>query len=788
MTAGLWFCSLSGGAVGPLWGARGSCRSGRGGRRAPAALRLALAVLSGPGLFRGGSCGAAEAPQLPVLEWTARSDWRSVRDAGARGDGIADDTEAIQGLLTAAQDGATVYLPPGTYRITRTLTLVGPRHGFLLVGHGRATTLVWDGEPGRPMLMDDGVAYSRFVGLQFDGRGKASIGFYHNSTRRFETEVRHQHLGFRDLTEAGVLAEPGDAFALAETLFENCLFENCRRGVSFVQFNDYDYTFDGCEFRACGTGVECVHGNFYVRNCRFEGSREVDILSAPEHGSSVRRCVSVGSRQFIRFTQPVGTMTIENCRVRGWGSPEGAIALAGAPVMLFDCVFEDGPPGAAPVAVGKAGQRLVVSGNEAPGAPGVFQDGHSARVSEVPPGAAGRLPIDAATHFLRSRVAVPGRVFDARRDFGARGDGTADDTEAVQRAIDAARAHGKGAIAYLPSGTYPISATLRLTGGDYGVGGSGWKTQLVWRGPEGGVLMQVEAPQDITVEHLNAGSHDAGAMDNAVDILQVGGDRPSRATYDGVFVYGMYQKQPFRKGLHFRNLGTGDVVRMPHVQGNLRFSDCARATILGGCTYEGSIVVEGKDPRRGGMLGFLTRLATLCTHGLYLRDNQSIVMSDFYVEQADNGLLFEGEPGLPPGRATIQGAKVHFTVPREDPSLGTALEMRGYAGQIFFGHNQFYVEPTEVRIRCSGGGPLDLFLVANCFYRTRPAVETGGGLRVWLLGNEAVGVVEGDAVGAGAFDAADVLPPGGPGALAAALDDLRRLGETDLRLNHGMGR
>ena len=726
-------------------------------------------------------------PQLPVLAWEARSDWQSVKAAGAVGDGVADDTAAIQKLLDAAQDGTTVYLPPGTYRLTRTLTLLGPRHGFLLVGHGRETTLAWDGEAGGKLFMDDGVAYSRFVGIQFDGRGKAAIGFFHHSERRFETEVRHQHLAFRNFTEAAVLADPKDTFALAETLFENCLFENCRRGVSFTQFNDYDFTFDGCEFRTCDIAVECVHGNFYVRNCRFEGSRDVDILSSPEHGSSVRRSVSVGSQQFIRFSQPVGTMTIEGCRVSGWLSPEGAISLSGAPVMLFDNVFTNGPAGSAPVKVYKGAQRLLVSQNSAPGAAAVFQPGHSARLCEIPAGQRQGTTLSPERHFLKSNVTVSGRVFDAKRDFGAKGDGTNDDTAALQQAIDAARTHGHGAIAYLPSGTYVISATLRLSGGGYSVGGSGWNSRLVWRGAEGGTMVAVDAPQDLTLEHLNVGSHDAGTMNNAIDILQEGSAGPSRMTYDGVYAYGMYQKKPFIKGLHFRNLGPAEAVWMPHVQGNLHVTDCAQATILGGCTYEGSIVVDGKDLRRSGMLGFMTRLATLCTHGLYLRDNQSIVMSDFYVEQSDNGFVFEGEAGLPPGRATIQGAKVHFTVAKDEPAKGTAMEIRDYAGQVFFGHSQFYIEPTDVRLRQSGTAPFDLYLLAICFYSTRPAVKASSSAHVWLLGNDAVGTIAGDVVAKGSFDAADTLPPAQWGAVSAALDDLRRLGEADLRRNHGQG-
>ncbi|NHW87931.1 hypothetical protein, partial [Escherichia coli] len=68
----------------------------------------------------------------------------------------------------------------------------------------------------------------------------------------------------------------------------------------------------------------------------------------------------------------------------------------------------------------------------------------------------------------------------------------------------------------------------------------------------------------------------------------------------------MYQKKPLRKGLRFDNLSEKDVVVMPHVQGNLRFVNCGRATVLANCSYEGSVVVEGKDKARDGLIGFQT--------------------------------------------------------------------------------------------------------------------------------------------------------------------------------------
>ena len=344
--------------------------------------------------------------------------------------------------------------------------------------------------------------------------------------------------------------------------------------------------------------------------------------------------------------------------------------------------------GLPPVRVPSEGQRLLVSGNQVQGAPGLTQ-GARPMLMTIPPGERKGVIRSASQSFLSETVHLPKRVFDARRDFGAKGDGMADDTAAIQKTIDAAASASGDAIAYLPTGSYVITSTLRITGKNFFVGGSGWCTKLIWKGPEGGVMVEVRDPQQVTLEDLMIGSHDAGAMNNGIDIHQLGSANPSHMTYDGVYVFGMYQKAPLRKGLRFTNLSENDVVVMPHVQGNLRFVNCGHATVLANCSYEGSVVVEGKDKARDGLLGFQTRLATIVTHGLYLRDNHNIVMSDFYVEQADNGYLFEGAADDPPGRATLTGAKFQsFT--SKDPAKNNVLDIRNYHGQISIGPYQFY--------------------------------------------------------------------------------------------------
>lgn len=66
----------------------------------------------------------------------------SVFDFGARGDGLSDDTTALQTALTAAgaAGGGLVYLPPGTYKITSGLTF--PRQQVNLFGAGYACSII----------------------------------------------------------------------------------------------------------------------------------------------------------------------------------------------------------------------------------------------------------------------------------------------------------------------------------------------------------------------------------------------------------------------------------------------------------------------------------------------------------------------------------------------------------------------------------------------------------------------------------------------------------------------
>jgi hypothetical protein len=66
----------------------------------------------------------------------------SVKDFGAKGDGITDDTSAITAALVyaAAQSGGSVLFPAGTYLISQTLT--NNANNIALVGAGRTASII----------------------------------------------------------------------------------------------------------------------------------------------------------------------------------------------------------------------------------------------------------------------------------------------------------------------------------------------------------------------------------------------------------------------------------------------------------------------------------------------------------------------------------------------------------------------------------------------------------------------------------------------------------------------
>ncbi|HEY3418074.1 MAG TPA: glycosyl hydrolase family 28-related protein, partial [Armatimonadota bacterium] len=643
-------------------------------------------------VFLGVATGLAQATipetaRIPALQWEPRSDWMNVKTFGAKGDGVTDDTAAIQRAFNRVTDttdwnynlhNRVVYFPAGTYRITRTLTLVNETGGWI-VGHGRDTVLRWDGAENGIMYLSNGATYTRYEGITWDGQGKAAVAVEHSSRTYYETSIRYEHCAFLNCKEHGVLIGRGsEKTATAEVWFLNCLFRKCAAGVSLLNFNDYDNTFDGCEFEDCGIGINSGNGNFYVRACHFERSQYVDVRQvAPAHASSLRLCTSQGSRRFFE-TPPWNhySMKIQDCQVDGWTAPDGAISLGKrGPTTIFDCTFTNPPNNTPPIKLANPKtiqQLLIISNCSSPGTEKVGEKGENSRFTQVPPGKRTACLTSAGQRFLRETVAPTGKVLDVVKDFGAKANGTTDDTDALQAGIDAVRALGHHAVLYLPSGQYRFTRTLQIIGKEYAVSGAGFRTILNWGGAKDGEMVRVNNPQGVALEHFVLQGDNA-----ATRIHHTADPGDSSIAYDEIYTNGCDEASTGTKGLWCDKLPKGAVVHIGHFIGNIRLTDCGAATVLGAIHFY-SLLLEGATQPKTGIAGFMFHNDACHNYALEVLDDQDVIVADFYSESNKRYLLCTGSDGQKPGRVTIGGSKLSTT---EDE----CITIRNYQGRIFLG-------------------------------------------------------------------------------------------------------
>ncbi|MFE9442487.1 glycosyl hydrolase family 28-related protein [Streptomyces sp. NPDC006602] len=113
------------------------------GSRAAVMAELDALRGSASGLATLDTTGKVPTSQIPVLTPPDLLDWLNVQSPqfGAEGDGVTDDTAAIQEAINAAGIGGIVYFPRGVYRISaaldlpRGVTLMGS-HSNLMIGPG----------------------------------------------------------------------------------------------------------------------------------------------------------------------------------------------------------------------------------------------------------------------------------------------------------------------------------------------------------------------------------------------------------------------------------------------------------------------------------------------------------------------------------------------------------------------------------------------------------------------------------------------------------------------------
>lgn len=189
----------------------------------------------------------------------------NVVDAGAKGDGIANDYPVITKVVEkiSRHGGGEIYFPTGTYRIANT-------NGYPGIWFKGISNVTIKFEPGAVLLMDNllqsgpQAGYGGGHGILVTGPGK--------SIRIENATVRWKVMPSARSDGDGIRFEgfPSDEQTLSDIILTNCQVESCpQAGVLFMGCSDISVTnvrminnlADGLHFNACRrVNVDGVHG------------------------------------------------------------------------------------------------------------------------------------------------------------------------------------------------------------------------------------------------------------------------------------------------------------------------------------------------------------------------------------------------------------------------------------------------------------------------------------------------------------------------------------------------
>ena len=298
----------------------------------------------------------------------------SATDFGAKGDGAADDSGALQAALDAAfapKGPGFIAIPPGTYKVTRPLHVtlradITRRHG--IVAHGaRLVSSITD---GADVLSFDCRSTDRFLlieGLDILGGGREGAGlslqceskehYLYNFCLRdlaiqgcggdgarllgdvFEGQIINSY--FRDNARNGVTFGHGKTAGILSAIHVfGCVFgQNRMYGVEMVN-GCYDVAYHGCYFLLNGrNGLAAANGCTLLSNCGFENNHEAAATFAGggpgiwlQGFGTLVGCTAYSMFKQTRLIEAyvVGQFTMIGCSGSGDGNAKGAgLALIG---------------------------------------------------------------------------------------------------------------------------------------------------------------------------------------------------------------------------------------------------------------------------------------------------------------------------------------------------------------------------------------------------------------------------------------------------------------------------
>jgi hypothetical protein len=480
--------------------------------------------------------------------------WKNVKnDYGAKGDGVTDDTAAIQAAMEDLRNmpgnrWSTLYFPAGTYRLEKTLLNQRRQHndwlGCQIMGEDPATTILqWHGAEGQWMWGLD-AWYCKVSRFTFDGRGRAGTGLMR--WNNFSTYCELSDLWFKDIKGNGIClgSATNNHEGQAEHAIERCRFTRCGTGLLTADWNTMDIYIWWCLFEDCGRGVHNNMGGYQAFENVFLRSKDSDLGTQNNHVFNIVNNISIGSKRFIGPFAARGY--VQGNKIFETLDP---IAMPATECMIDNVVRSREEQAGPCIKAGSknhfsAGNTFTVADPVSAGSGRAIHLGQKI----VP---AGAIPVPATLRLPGPPLNKHRQVFEARP-------GTGDDAKEIQQQINAAAASADAnPVVHLPKGKFALRQTVVVPAGKalqiVGDGGNEHGTVVTWSGQGTGPGWKLLGPsratlRDLSLSFVGSGA-DALVIENSdqpggrifCDQVVCGGNDPSKRCDIAILVDGVEQ-------------------------------------------------------------------------------------------------------------------------------------------------------------------------------------------------------------------------------------------------------
>ncbi|GAP92470.1 putative glycoside hydrolase family 55 protein [Rosellinia necatrix] len=401
--------------------------------------------------------------------------FRNVKDYGAKGDGRTDDTAAIaaamndggnrclQGCASTTTTPAVVYFPAGTYIISKSIM---PPYFTQLIGDPsnrpvlKATSNfagfgLIDGNPyftENLNWVSTNVFYRQMRNFVIDTTaipaGTAATGIHWPTSQatsliniqfNMPTDANVVHVGlFCESGSGGFMSDltfnggaTGASLGNQQYTMRNLVFNNCKTGI--IQLWNWGWTYINLQFNNCGTGIDISAPG---------QDNTLSVGSAIVMDSTFSNTKVAVKTAYTASTKPdtANSIILENIKLTNVPTavqgPSGTLLAGGSTTIA---------------GWGQGHQYGSVSGREFSGS--------------ITPNSRPQSLLGNNGFYSRSKPQYENLAatdFVSARSSGARGDGTTDDTAALQKAINSATG---GKVLFLDHGLYKVTGTLKIPDG-----------------------------------------------------------------------------------------------------------------------------------------------------------------------------------------------------------------------------------------------------------------------------------------------------------------------------------